>query len=313
MEFIDEAILKTLLYSDIFDFPLTKDELWHFLISDKKIEKTDFDEALRKLIQPENLIFQREENKIGVIYKQGFYCLSGRQQIIKDRKSKLTEAYKKNHIAQRAAYYLSLIPTIEFIGISGSLALKNASINDDIDFFVIVKKNTLFMTRFWILCTLEWLKLRRKRNERSAIDKVCVNLLLDETKLTWSTGKRDLYVAHEIVQVIPLFERNNMYKKFMINNKWIEKFFPNIKVNEVSFLQRKWKTNFYSLKIINLILTILRFENIIRKVQYIYMKKYQTSEVVTNSFLAFHPIDYRAKIMNDLRTKYRKIGLLTNI
>lgn len=313
MEFIDEAILKTLVYSDIFDFPLTKDELWYFLISDKNIEKKDFEEALHKLIQPENLIFHRQKNNFRVIYKNGFYCLFGRQQIIKDRKSKLTEAYKKNHIAKRAAYYLSLIPTIEFIGISGSLALKNTSPNDDIDFIVVAKKNTLFMTRFWILCTLEWLKLRRKRNEKFAMNKVCVNLLLDETKLSWSIGKRDLYIAHEIIQIIPLFERNNMYKKFMLNNKWVEKFFPNIKVNEFSFSENKWKTNFYSLKIINLLLTILNFENIIRRIQFFYMKKYQTTETVTKSFLAFHPIDYRAKIMNDLRTKYRKLGLLTNI
>jgi len=34
-----DAIIKTLLYADIFDFPLNKQEVFEYLISDKKIDK----------------------------------------------------------------------------------------------------------------------------------------------------------------------------------------------------------------------------------------------------------------------------------
>ena len=40
-------IIKTLLYSDIFDFPLTKDELWFYLITSQKVSKKEF-EAINK-------------------------------------------------------------------------------------------------------------------------------------------------------------------------------------------------------------------------------------------------------------------------
>ena len=64
-----KAILTTLLYSDIFSFPLTKDELWKFLISEKKISREEFEKALLSL-------------KKLIVYHQNFYCLSGREEII---------------------------------------------------------------------------------------------------------------------------------------------------------------------------------------------------------------------------------------
>ena len=42
----EQAVLKTLLYSDLFDFPLTKNELWKFLISPREVDKHLFEQAL---------------------------------------------------------------------------------------------------------------------------------------------------------------------------------------------------------------------------------------------------------------------------
>ena len=36
-----QAILKTLVYSDVFDYPLTIDELYHFIM-DVKVSKKEF-------------------------------------------------------------------------------------------------------------------------------------------------------------------------------------------------------------------------------------------------------------------------------
>jgi len=299
MEFNEQAVLTTLLYSDIFDFPLTRDELWRFLLSDKKISKADFDTALTNLSER-------------IVLKNGYYCLRGKEDSILHRKKQLKEVQRKMTIARKAASYLSFIPTIQFIGISGSLALENVQKDDDIDFFIITKRKTLFMTRLWIALVLEWLQLRRKRSDRTAADKVCVNLLLDETRVSWPTGKRDVYIAHEIVQLKPLFERNAFYETFLASNKWVEKFLPNALENVPLLPGRKWRRNYYSLRFITFLFACLRFETVVKKMQRHYMKKQQTSEVVTNTILAFHPIDYRAKTMAALRSKCEKLGLLTN-
>jgi hypothetical protein len=297
----EKAILKAVLYSDIFDFPLSKNELWHFLISDKKISKVTFEHALSNLSQE-------------LIYKNGFYCLAGKEENIKRRKKNLSEARKKLDLARKTADILSYIPTISFIGLSGGAAMGNVKEGDDVDLFIITKKNTLFMTRFWVLALLEAIGLRRKRHENgsSAANKICVNLLIDELALAWPSRKHDLYTAHEIVQVKPLFERRGMYKKFLASNNWVNKFFPNV-FTDVSFRQGFASgNNFYTLKALNAILSLPPVPLIVRMIQKKVMKRNQTRETITDTILAFHPHDYRKETLDLLRHRYSKFRLLTN-
>ncbi len=62
----EKAIIKTLLYSDIFNFPLSKDELWQYLISSEKIDRNEFELALKNLLGD-------------IRSKDGFYCLTGKE------------------------------------------------------------------------------------------------------------------------------------------------------------------------------------------------------------------------------------------
>jgi hypothetical protein len=105
--------------------------------------------------------------------------------------------------------------------------LGDADKEDDIDFFIITKKDTLFKTRLLVLLALQLLGLRRKRLEKNPADKICVNFLIDETKLSFSKDKRDIYTAHEILQIKPLFFRDNIYSRFLKANTWVYNFLPN--------------------------------------------------------------------------------------
>jgi hypothetical protein len=297
---IEKSILTTILYSDIFHFPLTREELWRFLISNKPVTRKEFSDALSHL-----------EEKI--VHKDGYYFLPGNEVIVEQRKKHLPEVRKKLQIAKKAAFYLSYIPTIKFIGISGGLALDNAGRDDDIDLFIIVKKGTLFTTRFWILALLEWKQLRRKRGEKNPSDKICINLLVDETRLLWPAKKRDLYIAHEIAQIKPLFERNGTYQKFIDSNSWIRQFLPNSLDEKSIFLGIHSSTNYITLQIFSFFLSSRPFEVFMQKWQKQYMKKHRTTEIVTQTLLAFHPNDYRASTLTILRTKCEKLGLLTNL
>jgi len=299
MKQAEQAILTTIAYSDIFAFPLTKEELWSYLLSDRQIERSVFDDALKSLASQ-------------ITYQSGYYALDGQAALIKKRLTNTKEVKRKMTLAKRAAYYLSFIPTIHFIGISGSLAMGNVSTVDDIDFFIITKRNTLFMSRLWIQAILELLGLRRKRLEEDPFDKICVNLLIDETKIAWPKDKHDVYTAHEIMQIKPLFERQHMYERFITKNAWVKQFAPNAFEKKVTILGSSWKQNYVTLNAISALLTLKPFEFLLRVMQKRIMSRHQTTEIITKRVLAFHPNDYRLKTLSELNMKLRVLGLLTN-
>ena len=287
---VEEAILITILYSDLFAFPLTHEELWQFLISKQPITREAFERTLAAMTAV-------------IVRKDGYYCLAGREDIIRERIKQLPIVRKKIVLAKHIIPRLAWIPTVLFIGISGGLSVGSADEKDDIDLFVIVRKNTLFFTRFAILVLLQLMGRRRKRGTGDAPDKFCVNFLIDETQLVWHKEQHDVYTAREIAQLLPMFTRGGMYTTFLEKNRWIEQFVPNVFVEKRKpFLQKK---------AVRKILFSAFLEKLLRFIQISYMKKARTTEVITNHYLAFHPYDYRSKTLSQLRLKMQSLGLLT--
>jgi predicted nucleotidyltransferase len=338
------AILTTLIYSDIFSFPLTKDELWKFLISQKKIAFNEFE---RELLSLKKLI----------AFTSGYYCLTGRENIISKRVANASEVENKMERARSVVRKLAKISSVLFIGVSGGLAAGNVTQQDDIDLVIITKKNKLFVTRLLILATLELLGIRRRRNQQHTADTICVNLLFDETALGWFGNHKDIYTAREIAQLVPLFERENMYQRFLIANKWIENFLPNFSVHNISVSSSRaasvklvplgGKRGSSNLLIIDsrthsgikdlhgndkvesgndkkdnengnivfkLISTLIFnpfMEVLTRFLQMSMMKRHLSIETISRHFLAFHPYDYRVKTLRQLKLNMRQFGLLT--
>jgi hypothetical protein len=290
------AILTTLLYSDIFSFPLTKTEIWRYLISDKKIQRKDFEESLRQLSSY-------------IVKKGDYYALKGKEEYIEKRIRNQSEVEKKVIIAEKIAALLRFIPTVQFIGISGGLAARNVTAEDDIDFFIIAKSNTVYITRFWVLLLLQLKGLRRGRRQKHAANKICVNLLIDEQSLSWAEDRRDIYTAREIAQIYPLFERSGTFKKFWEHNAWVTMMLPNAD-SQKSEPRLSIRQN---APLLTAALAIFPVELVMRYVQKWVMARHRTTEIVTNHRLAFHPKDYRAETLRQLKLKMRVLGLLTNI
>ena len=100
------AVLKTVIYADIFDYPLRKVEI------------------LKRLIGCE----AREDESVGnlkyLASKEGYYFLKGRKKIVEIRKKRKVSSQKKITTAKTISKILKMIPTIKLIGISGALAVK---------------------------------------------------------------------------------------------------------------------------------------------------------------------------------------------
>lgn len=285
----EQLVLKTLLYFDIFDYPLTKEEIWQFL--ETKINSQVFNNSLK--------------NSYLESYK-AFFFLKGRKSIVKQRLEKEKISDIKISIAKTIARKLSIIPSVKLIGISGSLCMKNSHKEDDIDFFVISAKNLVWLTRFLCVIYLSILRVYRNKKDLSVKNKICLNLIIGSNNLVFSRKRQNLYLAHEIVQLFPIFDRDNIYRYFIEKNNWIYKYLPNYlkRINSYNIAFAK-KSNFID-KIFIKTFMILNLERLTRFLQWQYMKNDVTVEKISDNLLAFHPIDYEISTLNVLENKYRK-------
>ncbi|MBM3205742.1 hypothetical protein FJZ41_02780 [Candidatus Shapirobacteria bacterium] len=214
MNQLQSAILKTLAYADVFDSPLTLKELHLFLIG-QKAELKDLKKAISELKQVE---------------KSGLYLfIKGQRQLVYQRQKRAKVSLMKLKIARKVAWVLKTIPTVKMVALTGALAMNNTQKKDDIDFLVVTSKNRLWLTRPWIVFLIELLARRRHPGDKEFEDKICLNMFLAEDCLKIPPQEQSLYTAHEICQLKPLWQKDNLYQKLLKANSWSQKFLPNWK------------------------------------------------------------------------------------
>lgn len=280
------SILATLIYADIFNFPLTEDELFRYLVG-RKTKLTPFRTTLQMLIKRKQ-----------VLYSSGYYLLPKKQKNIKQRLSYKKLDVQKMRKAREFASWLSKIPTVLFIGVSGALAMENAPSDDDIDFFIITAPKTLWTARLLMIVLADVLRIRRKPGEIQFADKVCLNMFVDSNNLQFTQKEQDLYTAHEIVQLKILVNKHETYERFIYANKWLTYLLPQAVVLQ-PFQKIKYTTRWAF--IFNPV------EQLSKWLQIKIMQKRRTSEVIRDTMLKFHPSDVRGKVMEEYRRRLKAL------
>jgi len=285
-------IFETLAYADIFDYPLTADELYKLLITSKPLNFPIFKKNLQEIARHDKLI--KTDGK--------YFFFKGRKKIIMLRQKRNFWSQKKIKIAKKVCRWLKLIPWIKMVGITGSLAMKNADKDDDIDFLIITTKNRLWLTRFLVVLLVELIGRRRRPKDINVTDKICLNMFLNESHLSLPENERDLFSAHEIVQFKPLWEKNNCYQKFLRANLWVKNYLGNsIEAKKLRYKKTKGKN--LSPFLISQLLNFL--EIVAYKIQIFYMKSKRTNEIVELYRIRFHPQDGRQWILKEYQKKIR--------
>jgi predicted nucleotidyltransferase len=114
---------------------------------------------------------------------------------------------------------------ILFIGVTGSVAAGFPKKNDDIDLFIIVKSDTLWITRFWIRIFVALHKIpHRKFGKTEKKDEFCFNMWLDESALKIPKNRQNLRNAVDMVLMKKVYDRENTYFKFLKANDWAKKY-----------------------------------------------------------------------------------------
>ena len=268
--------VASLVYHDIFDYPLRLGELvkWR---AGKKL--TTNNEELSTPIESGS-----------IKSRNGFYFFKGRDGIILKRLLRERISAKKFEIARKAGQILRLIPTIKMVAVTGALAMGNAEGESDIDLMVVSKSGTLWTTRLITLLFLDLLGIpRRKYGDNNQKDKLCLNIWLDEGSLIWPKKSRNSYTAHEICQIRPLVNKDKTYDRFIYENLWVREFWPNAIRNKNVFAKTRPKHSFLGI-----------FEPLARSLQFWHMRGKITREVVTKSRALFHPHDWGKVVLSRL-------------
>jgi predicted nucleotidyltransferase len=271
----DKAILRTLSYSSIFQYPMSLFQLYTFLITKNEFEFEFFKKSLRRLVK-----------KRHIKAKDGKYYLPNTRPVSWSLRYKYSEDLMKETLEYIKP--LRSIPWIKLVTVTGSLAKYNAKKDDDIDIFIITDKNRLWLTRGFVFIILKIINKYAQGPESKR--KFCCNLFVDESKMLWNKEKHNLYIAHEILSMHPIMIRDETYLRFLKDNEWVFKYFKNLKfLFPVKYgHDSKSKSRFVDL-----------LENIARKAQLRYMDKKKTFEITTKNLIHFNKNDHSAEILNE--------------
>jgi len=202
---IKTQVLSALAYYDLFNFPLTKEEV--FLFMTVRCELNQVQHCLDYLTNH------------GLVYQLGnYYALKNDEYIVTRRKAGAKKAHELLTIAEKVSSYLIKFPYVRGIAVSGSLSKRYADDKSDIDFFIITATN-----RLWIARSLLHL-LKKLSFIFNKQDYFCMNYFVDEARA--EIVEQNLFTATETVTLIPL-QGDLAFERFYSTNGWTRDYLPN--------------------------------------------------------------------------------------
>lgn len=235
-----EAIVETIAFFDLFDYPCTVNEIRKHLNTKRKI--SDIISALnfKPLPSPSNpagrpLLANGRGLSSVLDTKNGFYFLPDRSEIIKTRLARYNYSDKKFKRAIWVARIFKAVPWIKMIAVGNIIGAHNLKKEGDIDLFIITAKNRVWLTRFFCVSLLVFLNLRPK--EGDAKDKICLSFFVSEDNLGLSKLKlkNDPYFNYWLAGLVPIYDVSDTYEKFIKANNWLKEFFPNWEPSKASY------------------------------------------------------------------------------
>lgn len=203
---LERAILRTILYADVFDFPLTVAEIHHFLIHDCSVSRDDIERTL--LTSPELARV--------LCLGSGFISSAERPELRVLRADRERATEELWPAALRYGRWLSRLPFVRMVALTGALAMRNARAGDDLDYLIVTKRGRVWLGRLFAVILVRWVR-------RSGYV-ICPNYVVAEDAL--SQSKQDLFIAHEVAQMVPLYGRA-LYGQMRHENDWSHDFLPN--------------------------------------------------------------------------------------
>ena len=216
---LEEAMLRALAYADVFDYPLSLEEIHRYLDGSQASKE----ETLSILSS------HRMRREVGRL--QGFYALAGREKLAGTRLRRAQFCARLWPRALRYGRCIGRLPFVRLVAVTGGLAMNNVDSDGDvdIDYFVVTEPR-----RLW-LCRLAVLALTKAASRFGF--RLCANYFLSERAMR--VPERNLYTAREICQMVPVAGMET-YGELRRLNAWTSDFLPNAAQEPaIRFLDRR--------------------------------------------------------------------------
>ncbi len=214
---LEQSIIKTLAYFDLSDYPLTQEELFDYLWQPPPAGYEDL----------VNFLANYSGDKF--ISKFGYHFLPHREEIIERRQRAAVFSDLKMKTARRGAKLIRAVPFLRAVFVCNTVGAGTAKSDSDIDFFIIAEKNRIWLTRLLVAGWLSLFGLRRSDNRIH--NKICLSFYVTTDNLDLSpyrVADADIHFAYWLNQMVPLYDPQNLWGKFLHINNWIKKFLPNL-------------------------------------------------------------------------------------
>jgi hypothetical protein len=194
--------VQTVAYADVFDYPLTADEIHRYLVGVSAGRS-----AVRGLLG---------SHLPSVLSRTGrYFTLAGREATVETRKLRAARAVDYWRVAVHYGRRMSHWPFVRMVAVTGALAMDNNA-DGDIDYLVITEPGRLWLCRALIVGLVRLAAVRGTE--------LCPNYFLSERAMV--LDERNLFTAHEVTQMVPLAGMT-IYRQLRELNRWTDAFLPN--------------------------------------------------------------------------------------
>lgn len=296
MEELKKVIVKTLLYFDVFSFPLQMEEIHRFC--PLPVDSAAILQALKELIR---------EGQIR--HSCCFFQYNDQRQRVGRRVRNYQLSKHKIKKAQRNASIINRFPFVRGVAISGSLSKYSADEKADIDFFIITASRRLWICRTLLHIFKKLTFFAGKQHD------FCMNYFLDLEEL--ELKDKNIYTAVECATIIPVYGIQAT-AKFQVQNQWLKQFFPNApsvflsaNVKELNSRLKKFGEFFFTghwgdwCNAALRSFTVRRWSKKFER-RHFPMQYFENDLRATSGESKYHPNDYQRRILKAYRKKVER-------
>lgn len=292
---LENAILRTLSYFDIFSYPLNTSEILNFL--PERASLYELEKALHQLM------VENEITQVGDLYS-----LQSDDKLFTRRRNGNALADSLFPRVRKKAHLIFKFPFVRAVMASGSFSKNFMDEHSDFDFFIVCAPNRVWISRMLLVI---YKKIFLKNSHRH----FCVNYFIDETHL--EIDEKNIFTATELATVVPLTGPTQYDRLMNSNHSWLTKYFPNYQQRIVSGRDdqhptfKKGLEKFIDLTIgdlLNRIFKKITLDRWIKAYSHLYTPSdFRLAFKSTDSVSKNHPRNFQKKVLDEFHLRTNRV------